>query len=48
MTLGVALIADPRVLAIPIEECDEPLVDLRSEPELVVDTRMRPASRPQP
>ena len=39
MTLEVTLIADPRVLAIPIEECDEPLVDLRSEPELVVDTR---------
>jgi zinc D-Ala-D-Ala dipeptidase len=39
MALEVTLIADPRVLAIPIEECGEPLVDLRLDSQLAVDTR---------
>jgi D-alanyl-D-alanine dipeptidase len=40
----VTLIADPRVVRIPIEECGEPLVDLREITEkgaLSVDTRKR-------
>jgi D-alanyl-D-alanine dipeptidase len=37
----VTLIADPRVLAIPIQECGEPLVDLREVPGIAIDERKR-------
>ena len=40
MSKNVTLIADPRVLRVPIEECHEPLVDLRAEPRLLIDTRL--------
>jgi hypothetical protein len=42
MTRPVTLIADPKVVEIPIEECGEPLVDLRAVPDrggLEVDGR---------
>ncbi len=37
----VTLIADPRVLSIPIRECGEPLVDLREIPNIAFDERKR-------
>jgi zinc D-Ala-D-Ala dipeptidase len=40
MPPAVTLIADPRVLRIPIDECHEPLVDLRTETGLSVDERV--------
>ncbi|MFJ4697582.1 M15 family metallopeptidase [Streptomyces sp. NPDC088768] len=33
------LMADPRVAAVPVRECGEPLVDVRASGELLVDTR---------
>lgn len=33
------LLSDPAVSAVPVEECEEPLVDLRTFPELRVDMR---------
>ena len=38
---GVTLIADPRVLAIPIRDCGEPLVDLREVVSVAIDERKR-------
>ncbi|NEA44616.1 M15 family metallopeptidase [Streptomyces sp. SID11385] len=38
------LMADPRVAAIPLRECGEPLVDVRVGGELLVDTRKEGAS----
>lgn len=35
----IVLMADPRVAAIPVAECGEPLVDVRREGSLLVDTR---------
>ena len=35
------LISDPDVLAVPIEECDEPLVDLRGYPALIDADNLR-------
>jgi D-alanyl-D-alanine dipeptidase len=40
-TSTVTLIADPRVLSIPIRECHEPLCDLREIPGVVIDERKR-------
>jgi zinc D-Ala-D-Ala dipeptidase len=39
--VDVTLIADPRVVAIPIRDCGEPLVDLRDVGCLAFDTRKR-------
>jgi D-alanyl-D-alanine dipeptidase len=36
---GIVLLSDERVAAVPVEESGEPLVDLRTVPELRVDTR---------
>jgi zinc D-Ala-D-Ala dipeptidase len=41
VSVEVTLIADPRVLAIPVQECGEPLVDLRDVPGVAVDERKR-------
>jgi zinc D-Ala-D-Ala dipeptidase len=41
VSVEVTLIADPRVLAIPVQECGEPLVDLRDVPGVSVDERKR-------
>src|SRR5919201_570026 len=38
---SVTLIADPRVLSVPIRECGEPLVDLRELPAVAIDERKR-------
>ncbi|MEI5103753.1 M15 family metallopeptidase [Streptomyces sp. PmtG] len=37
----IVLMADPRVAAIPVEECGEPLVDVRASGRLRVDQRLR-------
>jgi D-alanyl-D-alanine dipeptidase len=34
------LLSDPRIAALPVRECDEPLVDLRSLPAIRVDPRL--------
>jgi D-alanyl-D-alanine dipeptidase len=39
----VVLMADPRVAATPVEECGEPLCDLRDRPGLRVDGRLADA-----
>ncbi|WP_042380014.1 M15 family metallopeptidase [Streptacidiphilus melanogenes] len=36
---GIVLLSDPRVAAVQVEECREPLVDLREDGRLVVDRR---------
>jgi zinc D-Ala-D-Ala dipeptidase len=43
VSVEVTLIGDPRVLAIPVEECGEPLVDLRDLAGLAIDERKRDA-----
>lgn len=40
----VLLLSDPRVRAVPVQECGEELVDLRDLPELVVDARKQDAA----
>ena len=35
----IVLMSDPRVAAVPVEECGEPLVDVRSGSSLLVDPR---------
>ncbi|MBA2811059.1 M15 family metallopeptidase [Streptomyces sp. KM273126] len=39
MTNEIVLMSDPRVAAIPVADCGEPLVDLRLQEPLAVDTR---------
>ncbi|MPY63864.1 M15 family metallopeptidase [Streptomyces spongiae] len=39
MTNEIVLMSDPRVAAIPVADCGEPLVDLRLQESLVVDMR---------
>ncbi|MEW2401207.1 M15 family metallopeptidase [Streptomyces sp. NPDC046862] len=39
MTNEIVLMSDPRVTTIPVVDCGEPLVDLRLQGSLVVDTR---------
>ncbi len=41
MTTDHILIADPRVLALEVDECGEEVVDLRALPYLQIDTRER-------
>ncbi|MEU8270738.1 M15 family metallopeptidase [Sphaerisporangium sp. NPDC049002] len=36
----IILMSDPRVAAIPVEESGEPLVDLRENPEILLDERL--------
>ncbi len=40
----IVLMSDPRVAAIPVAECGEPLVDVRREGSLLVDTRKQDPS----
>jgi D-alanyl-D-alanine dipeptidase len=40
----IVLISDPRVLAVPIVESGEPMVDLHAHPEILLDPRLRPES----
>ncbi|MDT9695260.1 M15 family metallopeptidase [Streptomyces sp. P17] len=35
----ITLMSDPRIAAIPVQECGEPLVDVRSDGSLLVDPR---------
>ncbi|MBB3662769.1 MULTISPECIES: M15 family metallopeptidase [Prauserella salsuginis group] len=37
----VILMSDPRVAAVPVDDCDEPLVDVGSDGEILVDDRRR-------
>ncbi|WP_407835181.1 M15 family metallopeptidase [Streptomyces sp. DSM 116496] len=39
----IVLMSDPRVTALPVTECGEPLVDLRGFPELRIDPRLADA-----
>lgn len=35
----IITLSDPRVAAVPLDDCDEPLVDIRDAPELLLDGR---------
>ncbi|GLF98253.1 M15 family metallopeptidase [Streptomyces yaizuensis] len=36
---GIVLMSDPQVAAVPVRECGEPLVDVRSASQLLIDQR---------
>lgn len=40
----IILMADPRVSAVPVRECGEPLIDIRTEGSLLVDPRKKDGS----
>jgi D-alanyl-D-alanine dipeptidase len=40
----ITLMSDPKIAAIPVEDCGEPLVDLRTHEPFLVDERLRDAA----